>query len=160
MRYNFAMDAIDIEILNCLQQDTSMPVAQVAERVNLSTTPCWRRIEKLKQQGVIERQVALLNRGKLNVGLTAFVGIRTNQHSPKWLKRFAEAVRDIPEIVECYRMSGETDYMLRVVIPDVQAFDGVYNRLIEKIELYDVTTSFAMEDLKYSTALPLDYVDD
>ena len=111
-----------------------------------------------KAVGVIEREVALLNRDKLNVGLTAFVAIRTNTHSPQWLARFAEAVRDIPEIVECYRMSGETDYMLRVVIPDVKAFDGVYNSLIQKIELYDVTTSFAMEDLKFSTALPLDYV--
>lgn len=156
--YYISMDTIDLEILDCLQQDASVPVAEIAARVNLSTTPCWRRIEKLKQAGVIERQVALLNRDKLNVGLTAFVGIRTNQHSPEWLKRFAEAVRDIHEIVECYRMSGETDYMLRVVIPDVKAFDGVYNRLIEKIELYDVTTSFAMEDLKYSTELPLDYV--
>ncbi len=137
-----------------------MAVADVAKHVNLSTTPCWRRIEKLKQAGVIERQVAILNRDKLNVGLTAFVGIRTNQHSPEWLTRFADAVRDIPEIVECYRMSGETDYMLRVVIPGVKAFDGVYNRLISKIELYDVTTSFAMEDLKYSTALPLDYLED
>ena len=152
------MDNIDLEILDLLQKDASAPVAQIAERVNLSTTPCWRRIEKLRQQGVIDRQVTLLNRDALNVGLTAFVGIRTNQHSPEWLRRFAEAVRDIHEIVECYRMSGETDYMLRVVIPDVKAFDGVYNRLIEKIELYDVTTSFAMEDLKYSTALPLDYV--
>lgn len=153
------MDSIDIEILSSLQHDATTPVSEIARRVNLSTTPCWRRIEKLKQSGVIERQVALLNRDKLNVGLTAFVAIRTNQHSPQWLARFAEAVRDIPEIVECYRMSGETDYMLRVVIPHVKAFDGVYNRLIENIELYDVTTSFAMEDLKYSTALPLDYIE-
>lgn len=152
------MDSTDLEILDWLQRDATMPVSEIAKRVNLSTTPCWRRIEKLKTAGVIQRQVALLDRDKLNVGLTAFVGIRTNQHSPKWLQQFAEAIGDIQEIVECYRMSGETDYMLRVVIPDVKAFDGVYNRLIEKIELYDVTTSFAMEDLKYSTALPLDYV--
>lgn len=153
------LDEIDIGILESLQQDATRPIAEVAKRVNLSTTPCWRRIEKLKQAGVIEREVALLNRPRLNVGLTAFVGIRTNQHSPEWLKQFAAAIRDIPEIVECYRMSGETDYMLRVVIPDVAAFDGVYNQLISRIELYDVTTSFAMEDLKYSTALPLGYAE-
>lgn len=152
------MDTIDLDILSLLQQDASLPVSEIAQKVNLSTTPCWRRIEKLKAVGIVEREVALLNRNKLNVGLTAFVAIRTNTHSPQWLARFAEAVRDISEIVECYRMSGETDYMLRVVIPDVKAFDGVYKRLIQKIELYDVTTSFAMEDLKYSTALPLDYV--
>lgn len=154
------MDIKDREILSCLQSDATMSLADISKRVHLSSTPCWRRIEKLKQQGVIEKQVALLNREALNLGLTAFVGIRTNQHNPEWLKRFAEAVRDIPEIVEVYRMSGEMDYMLRVVIPDVKAFDSVYSQLIANIELHDVTTSFAMEDLKYSTELPLDYIDD
>lgn len=152
------MDDVDKNILHCLQADATMPVAEIAKRVNLSTTPCWRRIQKLKEAGVIKREVALVDREAVNVGLTAFVAIRTNRHNPDWFKKFAEAVVDIPEIVECYRMSGEIDYMLRIVIPDVKAYDGVYNQLIRAVELYDVTTSFAMEDLKYDTAVPLDYV--
>ncbi len=154
------MDDVDKQILDCLQEDATMPRAEIAERVHLSTTPCWRRVQKLRETGIIRKEVALLDRRALNVGLTAFVAIRTNQHNPEWFKRFADAVRDIPEIVECYRMSGEVDYLLRVVIPDVDAHDGVYNRLIRAVELVDVTSSFAMEELKYSTALPLDYVSD
>ena len=154
------MDDVDKQILHCLQEDVTMPRSEIAERVHLSTTPCWRRIQKLRETGIIREEVALLDRRALNVGLTAFVAIRTNQHNPEWFKRFADAVRDIPEIVECYRMSGEVDYLLRVVIPDVGAYDGVYNRLIRAVELVDVTSSFAMEELKYSTALPLDYVSD
>ena len=151
------MDDTDRGILECLQEDASMPKAEIAKRVSLSTTPCWRRVQKLKASGVVRKEVALLDREKLNVGLTAFVSIRTNRHNPEWLKRFAEAIVDIPEIVECYRMSGEVDYLLRIVIPDMKAYDGVYNQLIQTIEIYDVTSSFAMEELKYSTALPLDY---
>ena len=151
------MDDTDRGILECLQEDAGMPKAEIAKRVSLSTTPCWRRVQKLKASGVVRKEVALLDREKLNVGLTAFVSIRTNQHNPEWLKRFAEAIVDIPEIVECYRMSGEVDYLLRIVIPDMKAYDGVYNQLIQTIEIYDVTSSFAMEELKYSTALPLDY---
>ncbi len=154
------MDDIDKQILDCLQEDSTMPRAEIAERVHLSTTPCWRRIQKLREMDIIRKEVALLDRRALNVGLTAFVAIRTNQHNPEWFERFADAVRDIPQIVECYRMSGEVDYLLRVVIPDVDAYDGVYNRLIRAVELVDVTSSFAMEELKYSTALPLDYVSD
>jgi len=154
------MDDVDKQILDCLQEDATMPRPEIAERVHLSTTPCWRRIQKLRETGIIRKEVALLDRRALNVGLTAFVAIRTNQHNPEWFRRFADAVRDIPEIVECYRMSGEVDYLLRVVIPGVDAYDGVYNRLIRAVELVDVTSSFAMEELKYSTALPLEYVSD
>lgn len=154
------MDTTDRTILDCLQQDSSMSLGEISKRVHLSTTPCWRRIQKLKTSGVVKKEVALLDRDQLNLGLTVFVSIRTNQHNPKWLKKFAEAVTDIPEIVECYRMSGDVDYMLRVVIPDVQAFDGVYNQLIRAVEIHDVSSSFAMEELKYSTALPLDYLED
>ena len=136
-----------------------MPKTEIARRVNLSTTPCWRRVQKLRDSGVIRKEVALLDRRQLNVGLTAFVAIRTNQHTSEWLETFARAIVDIPEIVECYRMSGEVDYLLRIVIPNVQAYDGVYKQLIQSVEVYDVTSSFAMEELKYSTALPLDYVE-
>ena len=152
------MDDIDREILAALQEDATISKAKIARRVNLSTTPCWRRVQKLKQTGVIRKEVALLDREKLNVGLTAFVFVRTNQHTHEWADRFAKAVMEIPEVVEFYRMSGEVDYLLRLVIPDVKAYDAVYNQLIQAVDIFDVTTSFAMEDLKYSTALPLDYV--
>ena len=152
------MDQIDKKILECLQEDAAMPRAEIAKKVNLSTTPCWRRAQKLKDSGIIVKEVALLDREKVHLGLTAFVAVRTNQHNPAWAKRFAEAIVDIPEVVECYRMSGEMDYLLRVVIPDIQSYDGVYNQIIKAVDIFDVTTSFAMEVLKYSTALPLDYV--
>ena len=151
------MDDIDRKILTCLQEDASLSNAEVAERVGLSTTPCWRRIQNLEKTGVVRRRVALLDRAKVNVGVTVFVAIRTTQHNPAWLDRFASAVADIPEIVELYRMSGETDYLLRVVVPDIAAYDAVYNRLINATDLYDVSSSFAMEELKYTTAVPLSY---
>ena len=135
-----------------------MSKSEIASRVHLSTTPCWRRVQKLKKSGVIRKEVALLDREALNLGLTAFVSVRTNQHTSAWVESFVSAVLEIPEVVECYRMSGATDYLLRIVIPDVKAYDAVYNQLIQAVEIYDVTTSFAMEELKYSTALPLDYV--
>ena len=112
----------------------------------------------MKESGVIRKEVALLDREKLNLGLSAFVSVRTNQHNPEWFESFANAIAGIPEVVECYRMSGEVDYLLRIVIPDMKAYDAVYNQLIKAVEIYDVTTSFAMEELKYSTKLPLDYV--
>ena len=152
------MNDIDRSILEILQRDAGTPVAEIAKQVNLSTTPCWRRIQKLKVSGVVTAEVALLDRDKVNVGLTGFMAIRTNQHNPEWARKFAEAIRDVPEIVECYRMSGEMDYLLRIVIPDVKAYDNVYSELINNIEMFDVTSSFAMEVMKYSTELPLDYV--
>ena len=152
------MDDIDKGILDCLQEDATMSKSEIASRVHLATTPCWRRVQKLKKSGVIRKEVALLDREALNLGLTAFVSVRTNQHTSAWVESFVSAVLEIPEVVECYRMSGATDYLLRIVIPDVKAYDAVYNQLIQAVEIYDVTTSFAMEELKYSTALPLDYV--
>ena len=134
-----------------------MPVAEIARRVGLSSTPCWRRIQKLEESKVIRGRVALLDSKKLNVGTTAFVSIRTNQHSLEWLEKFAETVRDMPEVVELYRMSGEIDYLLRVVVPDIDAYDRFYKKLIARIQLSDVSSSFAMEQIKYTTALPLDY---
>ena len=151
------MDQIDKKILACLQTDATTPVAEIAERVGLSTTPCWRRIQKLEEAGVIRARVALLDGTKLNVGVTVFVAIRTNEHNAAWLERFSKAVIEIPEVVEFYRMSGEIDYLLRVVVPDIAAYDAVYKRLIERVSLFDVSSSFAMEELKYTTALPLDY---
>ena len=151
------MDATDRAILACLQEDATMPVAEIARRVGLSSTPCWRRIQKLEEAKVIRARVALLDRQQLKVGVTVFVSVRTNQHSVAWLERFAAAVADLPEVVEFYRMSGEIDYLLRVVVPDIAAYDRFYKKLIAKIELSDVSSSFAMEQIKYTTALPLDY---
>jgi Lrp/AsnC family transcriptional regulator len=114
-------------------------------------------VQRLEAVGVIERRVALLDAKKINLGVTVFVGIRTNQHNQAWLDRFAAAVAEIPEIVEVYRMSGDVDYLLRVVVPDIAGYDAVYRRLIKSIELFDVSSSFAMEQMKFTTALPLDY---
>lgn len=152
------MDAKDRIILELLQRDADMPLADIAAHVHLSSTPCWRRIQKLRETGVIRKQVALCDPAQLNVGVTVFVAVRTTQHTQAWLDRFAKGVKDIPEVVELYRMSGEVDYLLRVVVPDIAAYDGVYKRLIRIADLHDVSSSFAMEQLKYTTALPLDYV--
>jgi Lrp/AsnC family transcriptional regulator len=152
------MDQIDRKILAALQDNAGRPVAEIAAAAGLSQSPCWRRIQKLEADGVIQRRVALLDAAQLNLGVTAFVAVRTNRHDPAWLETFAEAVQDIPEIVELYRMSGEVDYMLRVVVPDIASFDAVYKKLIARVPLSDVTSSFAMEQIKYTTALPLDYV--
>ena len=158
MKEEFSIDEFDRKILAALQEDAGLSNAEVAERVGLSLTPCWRRIRNLEEAGVIRRRVALLDRRKLNVGVTVFVSVRTNQHNQEWLERFARAVDGIPEVVEFYRMAGDTDYLLRVVVPDIAAYDGVYKRLIEKIDLTDVSSSFAMEELKYTTAVPLTYL--
>ncbi|MBT5414079.1 MAG: Lrp/AsnC family transcriptional regulator [Rhodospirillaceae bacterium] len=152
-----SLDEIDRRILILLQEDATRSTAEIAAAVGLSTTPCWRRIQKLEEAGVILRRVALLDRAALNVGVTVFVAVRTNQHNAAWFERFAKAVADIPEIVEFYRMSGEIDYMLRIVVPDIAAYDEVYKTLIARIDLADVSSSFAMEELKYTTAVPVRY---
>lgn len=157
MKKNIDLDPKDRQILAILQVDALVPIAEVAEQVGLSTTPCWRRIQRLEREGVIRRRVALLDPAALNVPVSVFVAVRTSQHSAKWLARFREAVESIPEIVEAYRMSGEIDYLLRVVVPDIAGYDAVYKQLIEKIELADVTSSFSMEEMKHTTALPLQY---
>lgn len=152
------MDRIDKKILTLLQEDATLSIAEIAERVGLSTTPCWRRIQKLEEAGVIDKRVTLLDPEKLNVGVTVFVSIRTSQHNIEWLEAFAAAVAKIPEVVEFYRMSGDIDYLLRVVVPDIAGYDAVYKKLIKAADLSDVSSSFAMERIKYTTALPLSYV--
>lgn len=152
------IDRIDRKILQILQEDCTVPVAEIGRRVGLSTTPCWRRIQKLEEDGVIQSRVAVLSPRQVNAKVTAFVAITTNQHSEDWLKRFAEIVAQMPEVVEFYRMAGQVDYLLRVVVPDIEAYDVFYKKLIAKIEIADVSTTFAMEQIKYTTALPLQYV--
>jgi Lrp/AsnC family transcriptional regulator len=153
-----AMDRLDRKILRLLQEDATLAVADIAKKVGLSTTPCWRRIQKLEEEGVIKRRVAILDPERINVRVTVFVAIRTNSHSHEWLRRFSEVIQEFPEVVEFYRMSGDVDYLLRVVVPDIAAYDAFYKRLIAKIEIRDVSSSFAMEQIKYTTEMPLDYV--
>ncbi|TPW29374.1 Lrp/AsnC family transcriptional regulator [Martelella alba] len=152
------MDRLDRKILRLLQEDTTLAVADIGKKVGLSTTPCWRRIQKMEEEGVIKRRVALLDPERINANVTVFVSIRTNSHSVEWLKRFAEVISGFPEVLEFYRMSGDVDYLLRVVVPDIAAYDAFYKRLIAKIEIRDVSSSFAMEQIKFSTELPLDYM--
>ncbi|RME96727.1 MAG: Lrp/AsnC family transcriptional regulator [Alphaproteobacteria bacterium] len=151
------MDAMDKKILDILQKDCTLPVAEIGKMVGLSTTPCWRRIQKLEESGVIQRRVALLDPKRVNAGVTVFVAISTSQHTEEWLERFHSAIQEFPEVVEFYRMSGQVDYLLRVVVPDIESYDAFYKRLISRIELSDVSSSFAMEQIKFTTELPLDY---
>lgn len=152
------LDAIDKKLLALLQTNSDRQIAELAEQVSLSTTPCWRRIQRLREAGVITRNVALVDRRAVNVGVTVFVEVRTSQHNQAWFENFRATVEAIPEVVEFYRMSGDIDYLLRVVVPDIAAYDAVYKRLIDGSNLADVSSSFAMEELKYTTALPLGYV--
>jgi Lrp/AsnC family transcriptional regulator len=151
------LDEMDVKILRILQQDCTRSVADVGKEVGLSTTPCWRRIQKLEEAGIIKRRVAVLDPPSVNAGVTVFVSIKTDQHSLAWLERFHAAVIDFPEVVEFYRMSGEVDYLLRVVVPDIAAYDTFYKKLIARIEISKVSSAFAMEQIKYTTALPLDF---
>ena len=152
------MDRLDRKILRILQEDATIAVADLAKKVGLSTTPCWRRVQKLEEEGVIARRVAILDPDKVNARVTVFVSIRTNMHSMEWLKRFSEVIVEFPEVVDFYRMSGDIDYLLRVVVPDIAAYDAFYKRLIARIEIRDVSSVFAMERIKSTTELPLDYM--
>lgn len=151
------MDSFDRAILAILQQDSSPPLNEIAARVGLSPTPCWNRIRKMEELGIITSRVALLDSGRLGLGVTVFVSIETSDHSEGWLTRFAAAVSAMPEVVDVYRMSGDVDYMLRVVVPGIDAYDGFYRRLIKSVPLKNVTSRFAMEKVKATTALPLDH---
>ena len=149
------MDAIDRKILAVVQQDSSLSVAEIGQRVGLSSTPCWKRLQRLEADGVIMRRVALIDPEKIGLGITVFVSIETGDHSQDWLKRFAETVSSMPEVMEFYRMAGDVDYMLRVVVHDMQSYDGFYKKLIATVPLKNVTSRFAMERIKSTTALPI-----
>ena len=150
------MDATDRKILAILQDDASLSVADVAARVNLSQTPCWRRIQKLTDSGVITKRVALVDPDALGLGLTVFVEIETGDHSKEWLGKFAAAIKEMPEVMEIYRMAGDVDYMLRITVPSMAAVDTFYQRLISLVPLKNVTSRFAMERVKYTTAYPVE----
>ncbi len=149
------LDPIDRRILRELQADATIPVAELAERVGLSQTPCWKRVKRLTDEGVIERKVALLAREKLDLGLVVFVSVRTSRHDEEWLALFAKGASSLPEVVEVYRLAGETDYLLKVVVSDIASYDRFYKRLIATAPLTDVSSAFAMEQIKFTTALPV-----
>ena len=151
------MDDSDRRILAQLQSDAGQSIEDLAAKVNLSRNACWRRIKALEERGIIRARVALLDPEKLNLGLTAFIAIRTAQHDQAWLDRFSAAVRDIPEITGAFRTTGETDYMLKAAVPDIAGYDRLYKRLIAKVPLTDVSAFFVMEKVKETTALPLDF---
>ena len=152
------LDQIDRRLLAILQEDATVPIAELAERVGLSQTPCWKRVRRLQDAGVITARVALLDREALDLGLTVFVAVKTGHHDEGWLNLFAAGASALPEVVEFYRMSGDVDYLLKVVVKDIAAYDRFYKRLIAKIELSDVTSMFAMEEIKSTTRLPLNYL--
>jgi Lrp/AsnC family transcriptional regulator len=152
------MNDIDKKILSLLQINADIPIAELSKKVNLSSTPCWLRINKLYKQGYIKKKVVVIDRVKINLSTVAFVQIRTSQHNMAWSKKFVEGVKEMDEVVEFYRLSGTTDYLLKVLVPSIDKFDEFYKKLTDKIDLSDVTTSFAMEELKQTSNLPLNYI--
>jgi Lrp/AsnC family transcriptional regulator len=149
------MDEIDRKLLSFLQEDATSSIAELAERVGLSSTPCWKRLQKLEATGVISRRVALLDPGRIGMALTVFVSVEAYDHTPEWMEDFAAMVSTMPEVMELYRITGDADYMLRVVVRDMAAYDNFYKRLIATTPLKNVTSRFAMECVKHTTAYPL-----
>ena len=155
MSSRIGLDEADIRMLRVMQEDATLSVAAIAEMVHLSHNACWRRIKRLEEAGIISRRVTLLDPAALGLDMTVFVSIRASEHSEDWLNAFASAVRGIPEVVEFYRMSGDIDYLLKLRVQNIAAYDAVYRRLIKAVRLTDVSSAFAMEELKHTTALPL-----
>lgn len=149
------MDETDLRILRMLQEDASLSTSDIARRVGLSASPCWKRIKRLQEAGIIRRQTAILDGDRLGFGLTVFVSIKTGEHSSEWLKTFADTVTAMPEVLEFHRIAGEVDYMLKVVVADMKCFDAFYKHLIESTGLTEVTSRIAMEAIKESTQLPI-----
>jgi Lrp/AsnC family transcriptional regulator len=149
------LDAIDRKILTVLQEDASLSVAEIGDRVGLSSTPCWKRIQRLEADGVILRRVALVDQNKIGLGISVFVSVESNDHSDAWLRKFADAVSAMPEVMEIYRMAGDVEYMLRDVVADMARYDVYYEKLISAVPLKNVTSRFAMEKIKSVTALPV-----
>jgi Lrp/AsnC family transcriptional regulator len=149
------LDEIDLQLLALIQSDGSISTESMAQQVGLSKTPCWRRVQKLESAGFIKQRVALLDADKLGLGVSVFVQVKTNQHAANWADEFARVVAEFPEVVEFYRMAGEYDYLLRVLVKDIPAYDKFYKRLISATSLTDVTSNFAMEQIKWTTQLPL-----
>ena len=149
------MDSTDRKILSIVQEDASLAVAEVAARVNLSQTPCWRRIQKLEESGVIQKRVALVDPQALGLDLTVFVEVQSPDHSKEWMDSFADVLSGMPEVMEVYRMAGDVDYLLRISVANMAAYDDFYQSLIAQVPLKNVTSRFAMERVKYTTAYPV-----
>ena len=149
------MDEIDRKLLQILQEDATLSIAHMAERVGLSPTPCWKRVQKLEATGVITRRVALVDPDRVGVGLSVFVAVQAGEHTPEWLRSFSAGVAAMPEVMEVYRMAGDVDYMLRVAVADMPEYDAFYKRLIALAPMKNVTSRFAMERMKQSSAYPL-----
>lgn len=152
------LDKFDYAILGALQVDGTLSVAELAERVGLTGTPCWKRLKRLQDAGYLDRRVALVNRRRAGLPVMAFVSLRIGQHDDKWLAKFAAAVTALPEVIEFHRMSGDVDYLLKVVATDIDGYDRFYKKLIRAVQLTGVSSAFSMEQIKYTTALPLDLV--
>jgi Lrp/AsnC family transcriptional regulator len=148
-------DALDLRILAVVQADASLPIGEIAQQVHLSNNACWRRLKRLEEEGFIRRRVALLDADRLGAGVTVFVSIRVAEHSDDWLAKFAGVIAQIPEIVELYRMSGDVDYLMKLKVSDIASYDAVYKRLIRSVQLSDVSSAFAMEEIKQTTSIPL-----
>jgi len=150
------IDDIDRKILGILQKDSSLTISDIADKVGLSTNPCWRRIQRLESDGIIQRKVAILDPAALGLAMTVFVTVKTTRHDSEWLTAFISAVKKIPEIVECHRMSGDIDYQMKVLVRDIDHYDRVYKRLIDLVpSLADVSSAFSMERIKQETAIDL-----
>jgi len=149
------MDAIDIKLLELLQHNAELTIQELSKEVHLSTTPCWKRINQLKSNGYINKTVSLVDRKRVGANVTAMVSIKVNNHNQERISIFAKTIQDIPEVIECYRMSGETDYLLKVVVSDIESYDTFYKNLIEKVQFLKVTSNFAIEEIKSTTEIPL-----
>ena len=149
------MDAIDIKLLDLLQQNAELTIQELSTEVHLSTTPCWKRINQLKNNGYINKTVSLVDRKRVGANVTAMVSIKVNNHNQERISIFSKTIQDIPEVIECYRMSGETDYLLKVVVSDIESYDAFYKNLIEKVQFLKVTSNFAIEEIKSTTEIPL-----
>jgi Lrp/AsnC family transcriptional regulator len=149
------IDTFDAKILRLIQHDAAMPLDEIGDLVGLSRNAVWRRIKVLEANGTIRSRAVLLDPAKVGLGLTVFMMIRTDRHAPDWLERFAKVTRDMPEILGAYRMTGELDYLIRARVADVQDYDRLYQALVARIELADVSASFVMEEIKETTVLPI-----
>ena len=152
------MDRKDKLILSALQDDATQTVSELADRVGLSKSACWRRVQILEEKGIIGARVTLLQQEKLGLDLTVYTAIRTHEHTADWFKCFYKMVSAMPNVMEVHRLSGDIDYLMRAVVPDMQSYDEMYKEMIAKVDLYDVSSSFSMEKIKYTTALPLDHL--
>ncbi len=154
------MNEIDKKILSILQANADIPIAELSKKVNLSATPCWARINKLYKQGYIKKKVAIVDRFKINLPVVAFVQVRTNQHNMLWSKQFIKAVKEMEEVVEFYRLSGTVDYIFKVLVPSIEKYNEFYKKLTDKVDFSEITSSFSMEEIKYTNSLTLNYTDE